>query len=441
VIYRNSLLLVLILAYTGVLFNCEPPLKPKKIDEDINFELIVDYGDLTRIIDKAVINLTWSEITIDNFKEIKIIRYNDFRDPGSYPFGTTENGWTTVITTTNPFVTSWTDTVYDDARFRYKVQYFDDSNNLREKEGVITLPLTTHLMFPSEVDSLPAATRSYIIDDGDSILIAPGIHNVQSFSFYEKDFMLFGTEGSDKTIIRWAPTFAYYPRVIHDDSYILMGNGSMRGLTIQSGIAEYGGGIKAFGNAVIRNCVILECSALRDGVYGFPGFGGALYLSDNALVENTIVRNDSTFYTDSGVMINAMGTGVRIRNSVFFNNHVISETQSAIIENCLFIGTLNYPYSAYPSINAGESPSVSFSAAGAVWRLIDETNITGLLDLAYVPDDFHQLVNSPGPTIPLDFHPNPGSVCIDSGNPDVAFNDRDGSRNDIGAYGGPGGVW
>jgi hypothetical protein len=440
VIYRNSLLSVLILVYTGVLFNCEPPLKPKKIDEDINFELIVEYGDLTRIIDKAVIDLTWSEVTIDNFKEIKIIRYNDFRSPNSYSTGTTDNGWTTVTTTTNPFVTSWTDTVYDDARFRYKVQYFDTSNNFRETETIVTLPLTTHLKFPSEVNSIPVATRSYIIDDGDSILVAPGIHKVQSFSFFNKNFLLLGTEGPIVTNIQWTPRLSTSSKALLDSSYILMGNGRMKGLTIHSGVAEYGGGIKAFGNAIIQNCIIRECSALTDGGFS-PGFGGALYLSDNALVENTIIRNDTTFYTDSGVLINVLGTGVRIRNSVFFNNHVVSETQSVRIENCLFLGSLNYPFSAYPSVNAGESPSVFYSAAGAAWSLIDGTNITGDLNLAYVPDDFHQLVFSLGAPVRLDFHPKTGSICIDSGNPDSAFNDHDGSRNDIGAYGGPGGEW
>ena len=58
----------------------------------------------------------------------------------------------------------------------------------------------------------------------------------------------------------------------------------------------------------------------------------------------------------------------------------------------------------------------------------------------YVPDDFHQLIYS-RVIVQLDFHPNPGSICIDSGNPDSAFNDHDGSRNDIGAYGGLGGEW
>lgn len=34
----------------------------------------------------------------------------------------------------------------------------------------------------------------------------------------------------------------------------------------------------------------------------------------------------------------------------------------------------------------------------------------------------------------------PGSPAIDAGNPAPVFNDRDGSRNDLGAYGGPQGM-
>lgn len=35
-----------------------------------------------------------------------------------------------------------------------------------------------------------------------------------------------------------------------------------------------------------------------------------------------------------------------------------------------------------------------------------------------------------------DFHLRPGSICIDAGDPDAAYMDADGSRNDMGAYGG-----
>jgi hypothetical protein len=33
------------------------------------------------------------------------------------------------------------------------------------------------------------------------------------------------------------------------------------------------------------------------------------------------------------------------------------------------------------------------------------------------------------------------SPCINTGNPSAAYNDPDGSRNDMGAFGGPGGSW
>lgn len=40
-----------------------------------------------------------------------------------------------------------------------------------------------------------------------------------------------------------------------------------------------------------------------------------------------------------------------------------------------------------------------------------------------------------------EFHLQPGSPCVNSGDPDVVYNDVDGSRNDMGAFGGPNGTW
>ena len=41
----------------------------------------------------------------------------------------------------------------------------------------------------------------------------------------------------------------------------------------------------------------------------------------------------------------------------------------------------------------------------------------------------------------FDYHLQAESPCIDAGNPDAQYNYTDGSRNDIGAYGGPNGDW
>jgi len=40
-----------------------------------------------------------------------------------------------------------------------------------------------------------------------------------------------------------------------------------------------------------------------------------------------------------------------------------------------------------------------------------------------------------------DFRLRTGSALIDAGDPDVAYDDADGSRNDIGIFGGPHGGW
>ena len=42
---------------------------------------------------------------------------------------------------------------------------------------------------------------------------------------------------------------------------------------------------------------------------------------------------------------------------------------------------------------------------------------------------------------PFDYHLQPGSPCIDAGDPDAQYNDVDDLRNDMGAYGGPYGNW
>ena len=40
-----------------------------------------------------------------------------------------------------------------------------------------------------------------------------------------------------------------------------------------------------------------------------------------------------------------------------------------------------------------------------------------------------------------DFHLSENSPCKNAGNPEPEYNDFDGTRNDQGAYGGPGGDW
>ncbi len=73
------------------------------------------------------------------------------------------------------------------------------------------------------------------------------------------------------------------------------------------------------------------------------------------------------------------------------------------------------------------APQVLYTGAGPDWAALGSTN------LAAEPEFVNPAVGN--------FRLQPGSPGIDAGNPDPAFNDPDGSRNDMGAYGGPLGNW
>jgi hypothetical protein len=95
--------------------------------------------------------------------------------------------------------------------------------------------------------------------------------------------------------------------------------------------------------------------------------------------------------------------------TVFHNNIVMGSDTSTLIEGEL----PNY------SVFWDNTASVSSGGTG---------NVTTDPDFADAPGGDFSL-------IPV------YSAAIDAGNPDVRYNDVDGSPNDIGAYGGPGGSW
>ncbi len=73
-----------------ILIGCNIFDSPTKTKNNDLFELSITYNN-ERITDALTIPLSWDEITIDNFKKIKITRLNEHRDPDSYPVGTTDN--------------------------------------------------------------------------------------------------------------------------------------------------------------------------------------------------------------------------------------------------------------------------------------------------------------------------------------------------------------
>ena len=419
-IKKYKFLLILFFLVGCNIFDSPTETKP----EDL-FKLSITYNN-ERITDFLAIPLNWDEITLENFKEIKITRLNEHRDPGSYFVGETDNGWITIKTFTNEFTTSWVDTVKDDASFIYRIEYYDIDNNYRRAEEVVTILPTTHLTIPIDVEEIKAAVESYIIDNGDIVYIQPGIYTSHSFSFGEKDVSLIGIEGAQQTILNWEMRMADV-EPLADTSFITIQAGLLQGIGVMNSYGTNGGGINAKGNSKIKQCIIRKNVAsdrpVGPAVIPNSGYGGGLHLSGQVIVENCIIDSNEATKKGGGIYIDALANNVQIINCVLSANDLHSESMNVSIENTIITGVL-------PTISADSvSPlSINYSHVGETLGEQNLTNISGEIL-------FERLTDGP------QYYLLPGSVCIDAGNPDPVFNDPDGSQNDIGAYGGPLGGW
>ena len=79
------------------------------------------------------------------------------------------------------------------------------------------------------------------------------------------------------------------------------------------------------------------------------------------------------------------------------------------------------------------------------YRRIDKTEAIPIVKYLHLPESSGTGNISDAPKFvdanAGDFHLQSNSPCIDAGNPGESYNDVDGTRNDIGAYGGPYGDW
>jgi hypothetical protein len=391
---------------------CKSPLDTTPTNSEDVLQLEAKYNQNKRIIDTLIVKLNWSEITLENFKEIKLTRFNEHRDPESYPEEIAENGWITIATITDEFKTSWIDTVKDDAVFKYRVDFYNQDNDFRRAETVVTTRPTTHYNIPLDLEDIKIAVESYVMDDGDTVFVQGGLYHVKSFSFKNKSILLTKLTDSGTPVIEWEPTLYHTGDILKDSSFIYMDNGTIQGFLIQNGAAIFGGGVLAMGNSQIINCGIYNNTAISK-----RGDGGGLYLSGNAYISNSIIYNNRASNLGDGIFIDHTAQNVKIINCTIVNNNIYTESSNVQIVNSILSGSY-LPLEPYPA--------VKYSYAGQNWLNNDPTNLVGTIQFVDPEQDFHVIL---------------GSVGFDRGNPDPVYNDFDGTRNDIGAYGGPLGNW
>ena len=306
-------------------------------------------------------------------------------------------------------------------------------------------------------------------DEGDVIFISEGFY-AEHVSI-EKNISLIG-EGADLVILTYAQAGNTIDISAANDTTTVI-----EGLTITAK-GGWGIGIAAAGSATIRNCTIARCSA------------GAIYMTGGS---QSIVRLNQLVENNTGAIYTAGDAGSIISNNIIKDNagnasqdswavggtlFLVNAAQNTIIANNLIGGNganggAIHCWGAAPTIknnvivgSAGNGIYLNSTGVNVVAAPIITSNIIvdnagyGINDwqanssevVTYnnvfnnTSGDYYQTASdigdidddpefvNPGKD---DYHLQEGSPCIDTGLTGAANVDPDGSRNDMGIYGGP----
>jgi serine protease len=238
-----------------------------------------------------------------------------------------------------------------------------------------------------------------------------------------------------------------YPEEINLKAGVVV-QGAGEGQSIIDGGGNSGDVVRAIGNAITPDTKIngfTITGALNGG--GMPG-GGGVFCNSGARPEITNCRisgndcgialwNGSAAYIANNVVTDNLYDGVSIGSPATVVNNTIHNCRIGLYDNGGYGPTVMNnvitgcsQYGAYgPS--GGQGPVLTYNDVwnnGENYRQATPGVGSDSLDPLYA--------DSAG----RDFHLQAGSPCIDAGNPAPQYNDPDGTRNDMGAYGGPGAV-
>ena len=475
---------------------CDLPFSTKPSAEEDLFLVTHDY-DGHVIHEKTAITISWSDITIEDFKEYRIEKAKLVA--GDYY-------WVDLARLLDSLTTSYVDTLDDDGTFQYRVRIVDQRDQYRhELSEEFVVPNISSLYIPDHYVHLETAYYTKFIDNGDSIVFRPGFYP-GNHDLLGKDVLITSTHGPIITILIGITT---------QQSVISIDRGRLDGLGIQNGTGFSGGGVWAGGTAVVANCFIKNNLAVEDPTANmqiYPsGHGGGVFITDTALVtdckivnnrarrggggvamdkfaimENSIIFSNSNLsaplseppYSGGGVFISDHSFGVVVRNCRFTRNRTLGigggvcVDGNTTISNCIFnyniarVGGGGFALAAGNSIDlvnctfyrnsASQNDHYSiisfgdlnilncivsrgilvdrvnnkFYSINSTYSLIQEVTVAGGTGNIVANPLFVDPENS-------DFRLEAESPAINAGHPGNEYKDSNGSRNDMGAFGGP----
>ena len=475
---------------------CDLPFSTKPSAEEDLFLVTHDY-DGHVIHEKTAITISWSDITIEDFKEYRIEKAKIIA--GDYY-------WVDLAHLPDSLTTSYVDTLDDDGTFQYRVRIVDQRDQYRhELSEEFVVPNISSLYIPDHYVHLETAYYTKFIDNGDSIVFRPGFYP-GNHDLLGKDVLITSTHGPIITILIGITT---------QQSVISIDRGRLDGLGIQNGTGFSGGGVWAGGTAVVANCFIKNNLAVEDPTANmqiYPsGHGGGVFITDTALVtdckivnnrarrggggvaldkfamlQNSIVFANSNLsaplseppYSGGGVFISDHSFGVVVRNCRFTRNRTLGIGGGVCVDgnttigNCIFnyniarVGGGGFALAAGNSIDlvnctfyrnsASQNDHYSiisfgdlnilnciisrgilvdrvnnkFYSINSTYSLIQEVTVVGGTGNIVANPLFVDPENS-------DFRLEAESPAINAGHPGNEYKDSNGSRNDMGAFGGP----
>ena len=222
--------------------------------------------------------------------------------------------------------------------------------------------------------------------------------------------------------------------------------GSGEGRSIIDGGGDPGDVVSAIGNSITNDTKLQGFTitgAANSG--GMPG-GGGIFCNSGAAPEICNCRvegndqgiamwNQSAAYLHNNVVINNTYTGISISSAAQVINNTVANNNNGMYDSGGWLPTImNNIVTGNSNIGLGcvnNSVPTDFSY-NDVWGNGNNYHNCSAGPGSISEDPIY--VDEPNG----DYHLDVGSPCIDAGNPAAQYNDPDGSRNDMGAYGGPG---
>jgi parallel beta-helix repeat protein len=185
-------------------------------------------------------------------------------------------------------------------------------------------------------------------------------------------------------------------------------------------------------SAIIRNNIVTINGLTGNGFLNY----GIISLNSTPLITNNIISRT----TGAGIYIgwlDSLGTQI-INNTIVDNDHdgIWCYKSAPTIKNNIIVGN---QYGIAASHDPAAVPKISYND---VWNNLDNYNSQSGGVSAPGPGDISvdPLLIPPASNFVRGYYLGEESPCIDAGDPNPIYNDIDGSRNDMGAYGGMDGL-